>query len=43
MTSSEPRTATKGEILIVEDTPASLVLLSELLTGAGYAFGRNQP
>lgn len=26
----------KGEILIVEDTPASLKLLSDLLTGAGY-------
>lgn len=28
---------TKGEILIVEDTPASLKLLSDLLSGAGYA------
>jgi diguanylate cyclase (GGDEF)-like protein/PAS domain S-box-containing protein len=27
---------TKGEVLIVEDTPASLKLLSELLTEAGY-------
>ena len=26
----------KGEILVVEDTPASLALLSELLTGAGH-------
>jgi DNA-binding response OmpR family regulator/nitrogen-specific signal transduction histidine kinase len=37
MTSSEPLTATKGEVLVVEDTPASLALLSELLTGAGYS------
>lgn len=28
---------TKGEILVVEDTPASLELLSELLIGAGYS------
>jgi signal transduction histidine kinase len=28
---------TPGEILIVEDTPASLKLLADLLTGAGYA------
>ena len=28
---------TKGEVLIVEDTPASLKLLSDLLGGAGYA------
>ncbi|KQQ36184.1 motility regulator [Duganella sp. Leaf126] len=28
---------TKGEVLIVEDTPASLKLLSDLLTEAGYA------
>ncbi|MET0321288.1 MAG: EAL domain-containing protein [Duganella sp.] len=27
---------TKGEVLIVEDTPASLKLLSDLLTDAGY-------
>ena len=27
----------KGEVLIVEDTPASLKLLSDLLGGAGYA------
>ncbi|MGK5019551.1 GGDEF/EAL domain-containing response regulator [Janthinobacterium lividum] len=27
----------KGEVLIVEDTPASLKLLSDLLSGAGYA------
>jgi DNA-binding response OmpR family regulator len=27
---------TKGEVLIVEDTPASLKLLSDLLTEAGY-------
>jgi diguanylate cyclase (GGDEF)-like protein/PAS domain S-box-containing protein len=27
---------TKGEVLIVEDTPASLKLLSDLLTSAGY-------
>ena len=26
-----------GEILVVEDTPASLVLLSNLLIGAGYS------
>ncbi|MEC5161166.1 GGDEF/EAL domain-containing response regulator [Janthinobacterium sp. CG_S6] len=32
---SEPHT--KGEVLIVEDTPASLKLLSDLLTAAGYA------
>ncbi|CDG83510.1 two-component system response regulator [Janthinobacterium agaricidamnosum] len=32
---SEPHT--KGEILIVEDSPASLKLLSDLLGGAGYA------
>ncbi|OFA08364.1 two-component system response regulator [Duganella phyllosphaerae] len=31
---SEPHT--KGEVLIVEDTPASLKLLSDLLTDAGY-------
>jgi len=28
---------TKGEVLIVEDTPASLKLLSDLLTDAGYS------
>jgi diguanylate cyclase (GGDEF)-like protein/PAS domain S-box-containing protein len=28
---------TKGEVLIVEDTPASLKLLSDLLTEAGYS------
>jgi DNA-binding response OmpR family regulator/nitrogen-specific signal transduction histidine kinase len=28
---------TKGEILVVEDTPASLALLSEMLSGAGYS------
>ncbi|EME68652.1 response regulator protein [Paramagnetospirillum caucaseum] len=37
MTPPLPQAESKGEILIVEDTPASLELLSELLTGAGYA------
>ena len=32
-----PEVNTKGEVLIVEDTPASLKLLSDLLGGAGYA------
>ena len=32
-----PELNTKGEVLIVEDTPASLKLLSDLLGGAGYA------
>uniref|UniRef100_UPI002632A445 response regulator n=1 Tax=Janthinobacterium sp. TaxID=1871054 RepID=UPI002632A445 len=31
-----PEANTKGEVLIVEDTPASLRLLSDLLGGAGY-------
>src|SRR5471032_20461 len=31
-----PEANTKGEVLIVEDTPASLKLLSDLLGGAGY-------
>jgi len=31
-----PEANTKGEILIVEDTPASLKLLGDLLGGAGY-------
>jgi signal transduction histidine kinase len=30
------RSATMGEVLVVEDTPASLKLLSDLLAGAGY-------
>ena len=33
----DPEHHTKGEILIVEDTPASLKLLSDLLSAAGYA------
>ncbi len=33
---AEPARAGKGEILIVDDTAASLKLLSDLLTGAGY-------
>ncbi|MDO8607587.1 MAG: response regulator [Phaeospirillum sp.] len=37
MTSSIPLAMAKGEILVVEDTPASLDLLSELLVGAGYS------
>ncbi|MGK5027179.1 GGDEF/EAL domain-containing response regulator [Janthinobacterium sp. RB2R34] len=32
-----PEVNTKGEVLIVEDTPASLKLLSDLLGAAGYA------
>ncbi|MES2741545.1 MAG: EAL domain-containing protein [Pseudomonadota bacterium] len=31
-----PQPTSKGEVLIVEDTPASLKLLSDLLTAAGY-------
>ncbi len=31
-----PQPSSQGEVLIVEDTPASLKLLSDLLTAAGY-------
>ena len=36
MHDDEPEHPSRGEILIVEDTPASLKLLSDLLIGAGY-------
>lgn len=42
MNSNEQSTNSPGEVLIVEDTPASLQLLSDLLTQAGYAVRQAQ-
>jgi diguanylate cyclase (GGDEF)-like protein/PAS domain S-box-containing protein len=42
MLNARLQSATKGEILIVEDTPESLRLLTELLESAGYAVRQAQ-
>ena len=43
MTALDPSTpASAGDVLVVEDTPASLQLLADLLIGAGYSARRAQ-